>query len=92
MQKLKPNVVALSLGITAVILYILCLVLVAILPVQAMVPLVNNLIHSVDFRGMMTDNITFAGSVIGIIAWFLIAAVSGYIFVFVYNWVVEKFK
>ena len=91
MQKLKPNVVALSLGITAVILYILCLVLVAILPIQMMVPFVNNLVHSVDFRGMMTNNITFAGSIIGIIAWFLIALVTGYIFALVYNWTADKF-
>lgn len=91
MQKLKPNVVALSLGITAIMLYILCLVLVTILPIQMMVPFVNSLIHSVDFRGMMTNNITFAGSIIGIIAWFLIAAVTGYIFALVYNWAVDKF-
>ena len=92
MEKLKPNVVALSLGVTAVILYVLCLVLVAILPLGMIAPFMNNLVHSVDFRGMMTDNITFAGSIIGIIAWFLIAAVTGYIFALVYNWAAEKFK
>ena len=92
MEKLKPNVVALSLGVTAVILYVLCLVLVAILPLGMIAPFMNNLVHSVDFRGMMTNNITFAGSIIGIIAWFLIAAVTGYIFASVYNKIGETSK
>ncbi|MBI2656116.1 hypothetical protein HYX03_00065 [Candidatus Woesearchaeota archaeon] len=91
MEKVNPNVVALSLGITASILYVICLIAVAILPIQTMVPLVNNLIHSVDFTGMMTKNISFAGSIIGVLAWFLIAMATGYIYAFVYNWVGEKF-
>ena len=92
MEKLNQNVVALSLGITSIVLYIICLILVAIFPVQMMAPLVNNLIHSVDFTGMMTKNITFSGSIVGIIAWFIIAAVTGYIFAFAYNWIEGKSK
>ena len=90
MEKLKPNVVALSLGLTSAILYAVCLVIVAIVPVGMMGTFVNNLQHSMDFTGMMTKSISFAGSVIGIIAWFLIAAVSGYLFAVVYNWASEK--
>lgn len=88
--KLKPNIVALSLGITSVVLYVICLVLVAITPAGALVPFMNSLIHSVDFSSMMTKSITLTGSVVGIIAWFVIAAITGYIFAFVYNWVLEK--
>lgn len=67
MEKLKPNVVALSLGITAVVLYAICLVLVAIFPTRMFVPFTNSLIHGFDFSGMMTKGITFSGSMIGII-------------------------
>ena len=92
MARLNPNKVALSLGITAVVLSIVCLILLAIFPIQMMAPFVNNLIHSVDFTGMMTKNITFSGSIVGIIAWFIIAAVTGYIFAFAYNWIEGKSK
>ncbi|MBI2653702.1 hypothetical protein HYX02_02715 [Candidatus Woesearchaeota archaeon] len=92
MAKLNPNKVALSLGITAVVLYIICLILVTIFPLQMMAPFVNNLIHSVDFTGMMTKNITLNGSIVGIVAWFIIAAVTGYIFAFVYNQIEGKLK
>ncbi|MEK6947195.1 MAG: DUF5676 family membrane protein [Nanoarchaeota archaeon] len=90
MAKLNANVVALSLGLTSAILYAVCLIIVAIVPVGMMGTFANNLQHSIDFSGMMTKSITLAGSVIGIIAWFFIAAVSGYIFALVYNWVSEK--
>lgn len=92
MAKLNPNKIALSLGITSTALYIICLILVAVFPVQMMAPLVNNLIHSVDFNGMMTKNITLSGSIVGIAAWFIIAAVTGYIFAFVYNRIEGKLK
>lgn len=90
MEKLNPNVVALSLGVTSAILYILCLILIAITPVPAVVSLVNSLQHSIDFSSIATKNITFLGSIIGIIAWFIIAAVNGYIFAFVYNQIIKK--
>jgi len=90
MEKLRPNVIALSLGMTIVVLYVICLVLVAIFPVGMLVPFTNSLIHSVDFSGMMFKSITMTGAIIGIISWFLIAAITGYVFAFVYNWVLQK--
>ena len=90
MEKLNQNVVALSLGVTSAILYILCLIVIAITPVPAVVSLVNSLQHSIDFSGIATKDITFLGSIIGIIGWFIIAAVTGYIFAFVYNWIIKK--
>jgi len=92
MEKLNQNVVALSLGLTSVVLYILCLIVVAITPLGMMGPFVNNLQHSIDFNGMMTKNITFAGSIIGIIGWFVISALTGYIFAFVYNWTAGRLE
>ena len=92
MEKLNPNVVALSLGVTAAVLYVICLAIVAITPLNMMTPFVNNLQHSLDFTGMMAKNITLTGSIIGIVGWFVIAAATGYIFAFVYNWLLEKLK
>lgn len=90
MEKLNANIVALSLGITSTVLYILCLIAVAITPVQTMTSFVNNLQHSIDFSGIIVKDITFVGSIIGIVGWFIIAAVTGYIFAIAYNWIGEK--
>ena len=57
-----------------------------------MTPFVNNLQHSIDFTGMMTKNITFAVSIVGIVGWFLIAAAAGCVFVFIYNLLAEKLQ
>ncbi|HLC61871.1 MAG TPA: DUF5676 family membrane protein [Candidatus Nanoarchaeia archaeon] len=92
MEKLKPNVVALSLGLTSVILYLLCLIFVSVIPIGMMGAFVNNLQHSMDFTGMMTQNINFIGSLVGIIGWFIISAISGYIFAVAYNWTAEKLR
>lgn len=90
MEKLNTNVVALSLGITTSIVYIVCLFFIAIFPLQAIITISNSLVHGIDISSIATKRITFVGSVIGLIASFLTAAVTGYIFAFVYNWIVEK--
>ena len=90
MEKLNPNVVALSLGLTTTILYIVCLVLVAITPVPIVINVVNALQHSIDISSLATKNITLVNLVIGIIGWFVIATVTGYIFAFLYNQLGEK--
>ncbi len=69
----------------SVILYVICLIVIAIIPVGMTGPFVNNLQHSIDFNGMMTRNITLVGSFVGIVGWFVISAVTGYIFAIVYN-------
>lgn len=90
MEKLKPAIVALSLGITAVALYILCLVFIAVLPLQAIISFTNNLVHGIDVSSIAAKNITLAGSIAGIIGVFFIGAAAGYIFAFVYNWAGKK--
>lgn len=90
MEKLNPNAVALTTGITASIISILCLIFVAIFPLPTVVYVANNLVHSVDFSSIATKNITLTGSLMGVILWFIIAAVTGYIFAFMYNWIGER--
>ena len=91
MEKLNPNVVALSFGVTTTVLYIICLALVAITPVPLVVSFVNSLQHSIDVSGIVTKSTSFSGAIIGIVGWFIIAAATGYIFAFLYNWIGEKF-
>lgn len=90
MEKLNPNVVALSLGATTTVLYIVCLALVYITPIPVVVSFVNALQHSLDVSSIVTKSFSFGSAVIGIVGWFIIAAATGYIFSFLYNWIGEK--
>lgn len=91
MEKLNPNVVGLSVGIVAAIVYLACLVFVAIFPLQATITVGNYLMHGIDISSIATKDITFADSTIGLVIIFLGAAAIGYMFAFVYNWLNKKF-
>lgn len=90
MEKLNHNTVALSLGITASMLSAICWIVISILPMQTMIALSNNLFHGMDISSIATESKPFFSLIIGIIAWFLIGAMTGYIFSFIYNWIAEK--
>jgi len=92
MEKLDYNVVALSLGFTTTVLYVICLALVAITPIPVMVSFVNALQHSIDVSGIVTKSISATRIIFGIVGWFIIAATTGYIFTFLYNWLGQKFS
>lgn len=92
MNKLNPNVVALSLGFTAVIVYSVCLILVALLPLETIVTFTNYLVHGIDFSNIAVKNITTIGAVIGLIEAFIMAWIIGYIFASVYNWCTGRFN
>ena len=91
MEKLNANVVALSLGFTTTVLYVICLALVAITPIPVVVSFVNALQHSIDVSNIVAKSISATGIIFGIAGWFIIAAATGYIFTFLYNWLGQKF-
>lgn len=90
MEKLNANVVALSLGFTTAVLYILCLGIVAVTPIPFLASFVNALQHSIDVSGLISRNFSFIGAMIGIVGWFVIAAATGYIFSLLYNFFIQK--
>ena len=90
MEKLNSHVAALSLGFTTTVLYAVCLAIIAITPVPVIVSFVNSLQYGIDVSGIVTRNYSISGILIGIIGWFIIAAVTGYIFSFIYNWIGNK--
>ena len=91
MAKLKPNIVALSLGLTFLIVSLICLILIAIFPVGMMARGVNYMAHGIDISGIAMRSFTFASVIIGFIEVFLLGAVIGYIFAVVHNWAQERF-
>ncbi|MBI3027356.1 hypothetical protein HYY70_04530 [Candidatus Woesearchaeota archaeon] len=92
MEKLNSHAVALSLGLTTTVLYLICLVLTAITPLPVLVVVVNSFQHSLDLSSVMSKSTTLASIAIGIVGWFITAAFIGYIFTFLYNKLGQKFS
>ena len=92
MEKLKPNVVGLSAGITVSILSAICFILVSVLPLKAVIGLANNLVHTIDFSSIAVKEVSLVGAIIGLIAWFIVGTFAGYLFVIIYNKAETKLK
>ncbi|MBI2108099.1 hypothetical protein HYU10_04325 [Candidatus Woesearchaeota archaeon] len=91
MTKLKPNIVALSLGLTFLIVSLICLILIAVFPIGMMARSVNYMAHGIDISGIAMKTFTAGSVIIGFIEVFLLGAIIGYIFASVYNWTQERF-
>lgn len=88
MEKLNANAVALSLGLTIVAIYLVCLIFVAILPLQTIVAVTNSLMHGIDVTSIASKRITLISSLIGVVGSFIGAAIIGYVFAYFYNRIV----
>lgn len=91
MEKLNQNAVALSVGITTALIYLACLIFVAIFPLQTVIAVGNLFVHGIDISSIATKNLTFARSVTGLVVVSLSSAITGYVFALLYNWLLEKF-
>ena len=91
MKKLNPKNVGLSLGITFVMLSIICLILILLFSVQSMMTLVNYFTHGMDVT-MTVKQVTFLGSIIGIVELYVIGFLVGYLYALVYNWISKRSK
>ena len=90
MGNINQNAAALAGGITVDAISIICLVFVAIAPLEAVTSVANSLFHGLDASSIAVKNISFGSSLMGLIVLFLLGAISGYIFAFVYNKISEK--
>ncbi len=82
---LNPHKTGLSVAITAEIISMACLILVAVLPKRTMLYITNSITHSLNFESMMTASITLQSAIAGFVALGILAYASGVIFAFVYN-------
>jgi len=90
MEKLNQNAIALAVGITTALVYLICLVFVAIFPLETVITVANYFVHGIDISSIAAKNITFAKSIIGLVIVSLSSAATGYIFALIYNWIAEK--
>ena len=90
MGNINQNAAALAGGITVDAISIICLVFVAIAPLEAVTSVANSLFHGLDVSSIAVRSISLGSSILGLVILFLLGAVSGYVFAFAYNKISEK--
>ncbi len=90
MEKLNQNAVALAVGTTTALVYLVCLIFVAIFPLETVITVANYFVHGIDISSIASKGITLAKSIIGLVVVSLSSAATGYIFALIYNWIGEK--
>ncbi|MAM70255.1 MAG: hypothetical protein CMP91_03815 [Gammaproteobacteria bacterium] len=81
-MKLNASALALSFAIVTAILWLVCSLIVVLLPQMAM-NMSGNMMHA-DFSGMQWT-MNFIGFLFGLIVWVVIAGVTGWLIATVYN-------
>ena len=81
-MSLDANRLAMSFGITSAILWIICSALVALTP-GAMIGMTGHMFHA-SMEGI-SWTLTWAGFLIGLVAWVVWAAVTGWLIGWFYN-------
>ena len=88
-SKLNEKKVALSLALTSGIIYIVCAVLIAILPTGTMKAF-GFLFDGIDINKISSTSVSFTSTILGLIEVVALSLVAGYIFAMIYNKRKEK--
>lgn len=89
-MKLNPKAIALASSIISVLISVVCVIFIAILPVQTM-NFFGWLIHIKNLAGLIGEReITLANSLGGIIFFFVVSHLLGWLFAQIYNKFAEK--
>ncbi len=92
MEKLKPKVMALSLGIVGGLISLACLLFIALSPLEAVIKVSNSFMHGIDISSIAVKDTSFADSLLGFVIVVLGSMAVGYIFAVTYNWLNERVK
>jgi len=85
MDKLNSKKFGIASGITGIIVYILCFLLMTILGKDALGKLANLLFHGIDFSNILRMDIQISETLIGIVVSFFFWGLTGYLLSFFYN-------
>ena len=85
MNKLEPIKTAISAGITSVVIYLGCYLIMLILGKESLVKLSNYLFHGVDFSTIINTNIPIHETLIGLVISFIFWGLTGLIYSITYN-------
>ena len=92
MENLNAKAMALSFGIVAALIYIVCWLFVAIFPLEAIIKVSNSMLHGIDVSSLAVKDTSFAESLLGFVIVVLGAMATGYVFAIAYNRLNERFK
>ncbi len=89
MDTLNQKAVAFAVGITTALVYLSCLIFVAVFPLETVVTVGNYFVHGIDISSIAVKSVNIGKSVIGLFVVSISSAVTGYIFALLYNWVAK---
>jgi len=85
MESLHQKKFALAAGLTSVVIYLGCFLIMAILGKDSLVKLSNLLFHGMDFNNIIRMNIPISETLLGALASFIFWGVIGYLLALIYN-------
>jgi uncharacterized membrane protein YcaP (DUF421 family) len=85
MEKLNPKKFAVALGLTSVLVYFGCFLIMNLLGKASLVKLSNLLFHGMDFGNIIRMNIPIAETLLGAVISFIFWGIIGYTSAFIYN-------
>lgn len=85
MNKLKPIKSAISAGITSVVIYLGCYLIMLLLGKESLVKLSNYLFHGVDFSSIINMDIPIGETLIGLIISFFFWGFIAFLYTTTYN-------
>ena len=85
MKKLNQIKFAVASGLTSVVIYLGCFLIMTILGKDSLVKLSNLLFHGMDFTTIIRTEIPIWETLIGALISFVFWAATGYLIAFIYN-------
>lgn len=85
MEKLNQKKFAIALGVTSIVIYFGCFLIMAIMGKNSLVKLSNLLFHGMDFSNIIRMDIPISETLFGAVISFLFWAIIGYMLAFIYN-------
>ena len=85
MEKLNQKKFTIALGLTSVVVYLGCFLIMTVLGKDSLVKLSNLLFHGMDFSNVIRMNIPIGETLFGAVASFIFWGFIGYVLALIYN-------
>ena len=85
MEKLNQKKFAIASGLTSVVIYLGCFLIMTILGKDSLVKLSNLLFHGMDFSNIIRMNIPIGETLLGAVTSFIFWGIIGYVLALIYN-------
>lgn len=85
MKKINQNKIGIAMGLTSLIFYFGCVILMTITGKDVLIRLSNLLFHGMDFTNIIRVNIPILDTLLGALLSFILWGVLGYSFATIYN-------